>query len=291
MRVGGLLALVVAAALVAGTGLAATTLESSVESTPDDVVDIDASSVPLGQGELEEYKRQFESGGAEGSETSDERAAPARESDERGVESRPGSDERDVKSRSQSESGESDSGSQQGGSESQGPSDGEGDLRDRKEGPGDEQIPDPDELSLLDRLLEMLRTLLAALVSLLPVLAVLAGLAVAVAHRDRLAGLFGEGGADPDAEDGPATRPAPRNDVTRAWHELARLAGVEDVETTTPRQCATAAVEAGADRAAVERLTRTFEEVRYGERPATEERRERAREALRRAREGLGGER
>lgn len=264
-----LLALAVAVALVVGTGMAATTLESSVESTPDDVVDLDASALPLGSGELSEYERQFRSGGTKSAETGEERSERAGGSGEGTPQPRPASGD---------------------GSRSQEPSDGDGTLRDLRQGPGNERIPGVEEQSLLERLLELLRALFAALVSLLPVLVVLAVLAVAVANRNRIAGLLGRDGTVPDGDDRPPTRPAPANEVARAWHELATLAGVEDVATTTPRQCAAAAVEAGANPTAVERLTRAFEEVQYGGRAVTDERRERARDGLRRARDGLGVE-
>ena len=281
-----LLVLILAAALVAGVGVAAGTLESSVESTPDDVVrvsangegsstsddvvNVDSSTVPVGSGELAKYKRQFQSDRGKPAESGEKRSVPA-----------DGSDERDADPQA--------AGS---GSESQGPSDGDGELRDRQRGPGEEQTSGTGEKSLLDRLLELLQALLAMLVSLLPWLAALAGVAAVVTNRDRLAALLGvERDGRDEAGKGPATHPAPANDVSRAWYELATLAGVEEVETTTPRQCAAAAVEAGADRSAVERVTRAFEEVRYAGRPVTEERRERAREGLRRAREGLGGKR
>lgn len=263
-----LLAVAVAVALVVGTGMAATTLESSVESTPDDVVDLDASAVPLGSGELAEYERQFRSGGAKSAETGEERSERAGDSGEGTPQPQP-----------QAASG--DAGAQK-------PGDGDGTVPDLRQGPGNEQLPGDEAQSLLERLLELLRALLAALVALLPALAALAALVLLVAHRDRFAALVEGRGTVPDGDDRPPTRPAPGNDVARAWHELATLAGVEDVATTTPRQCAAAAVEAGADPTAVERLTRTFEEVQYGGRAVTDERRERARDGLRRAREGMG---
>lgn len=261
-----LLAVAVAVALVVGTGMAATTLESSVESTPDDVVDLDASALPLGSGELAEYERQFRSGGTKSAETGEDRSEQAGDSGEGPPQSQPAS---------------GDAGAQK-------PGDGDGTAPDLRQGPGNEQLPGDEAQSLLERLLELLRALLAALVALLPALAALAVLVLLVAHRDRLADLVGGRGTAQDGEGGPVTHPAPGNDVARAWHELATLAGVEEVRTTTPRQCAAAAVEAGADPTAVERLTKTFEEVQYGDRAVTDERRERAREGLERARDGMG---
>jgi hypothetical protein len=54
-----------------------------------------------------------------------------------------------------------------------------------------------------------------------------------------------------------------------------------DVETMTAVECARAAVDAGLDPDAVEALRQTFEEVRYGGAPPTDERVQRARGALR----------
>lgn len=129
--------------------------------------------------------------------------------------------------------------------------------------------------------------------SLAPFLAALAALGLAYRHRDRLVavalalGAWRAGtspaGAPPDRQW--AAEP-PDDEVHRAWLSMVRRLDLSQPESRTPLECARAAVDAGMDPQAVETLTRVFEEVRYGDRPVTEERRERAREGLRQ----LGGE-
>ncbi|WEL22639.1 DUF4129 domain-containing protein [Halorhabdus sp. BNX81] len=72
------------------------------------------------------------------------------------------------------------------------------------------------------------------------------------------------------------------NAIYRAWGTMVTLLGVGDPQESTPRQFETAAIEAGMDPDDVGVLTETFEEVRYGDAPLTDERRERAVAALER---------
>lgn len=60
------------------------------------------------------------------------------------------------------------------------------------------------------------------------------------------------------------------NEVYRAWHEMTRLLDVDDPRTSTPGEFSAAAIEAGLGRDDVGELTRLFEDVRYGETPASE---------------------
>ena len=85
----------------------------------------------------------------------------------------------------------------------------------------------------------------------------------------------GDSGSDtrPDRAD-----PAPDNPVYRAWLTMAREAAVADPTTATPREVAVAAREAGLDDEAAVALTDLFAAVRYGGRPVTETRAQRARE-------------
>ena len=70
------------------------------------------------------------------------------------------------------------------------------------------------------------------------------------------------------------------NDVYRAWRAMVSELDVTYGETTTPREFAREAVEAGTDSAAIERLTDLFDRVRYGAVEPTEERERAARDAL-----------
>jgi len=56
---------------------------------------------------------------------------------------------------------------------------------------------------------------------------------------------------------------------------MMRSLDVDDRRARTTEECASAAANAGMDPDAVETLTRTFEEVRYGQRPVTDDRRQR----------------
>lgn len=72
------------------------------------------------------------------------------------------------------------------------------------------------------------------------------------------------------------------NAVYRAWQEMTRPLEVDRPDSSTPREFARAATDAGMDRTDVDELTRLFEDVRYGDAPTTPEREARAIEVLRR---------
>nr|WP_282594205.1 DUF4129 domain-containing protein [Halorientalis brevis] len=76
------------------------------------------------------------------------------------------------------------------------------------------------------------------------------------------------------------------NDVYRAWQQLVERVDVADPETTTTREYARRAVDAGLDAAAVERLTELFDQVRYGDAAPTETREQQARDAAERLDDG-----
>jgi hypothetical protein len=137
------------------------------------------------------------------------------------------------------------------------------------------------------------RSLLGALLPAVSPL-LLVGLAVAVVAGAALLGLrpgrdraaaADDGGTDrPPAGEGRTERPGPSdtaatNDVYRAWVTLTDRVDVPDPGTTTPREHARAAVEAGLDRGAVQRLRELFETVRYGEASPTTDRERAARAA------------
>ncbi|EMA41733.1 DUF4129 domain-containing protein [Halobiforma nitratireducens] len=72
------------------------------------------------------------------------------------------------------------------------------------------------------------------------------------------------------------------NEIYRAWREMTRPLEVNRPDSSTPREFARAAVDAGIDRDHVEELTGLFEDVRYGDADATPEREKRATTVLRR---------
>lgn len=251
-------------------GASAATLDSSVDTTPDDVVDFDVASLPLPSDDVTALKRQIQSG-ASGQRQS---RRPPRAGDDGPPDAQfddPSDDER------RRGAPDDRTGEQQGSA-------GET-VRKRGQGPA--------EPSLLDRLLALLDALLDALLSLVPALALVAVVAAAIRFRDRLhaaarrlAARFGLASTDggPSNVDGV---PAPSNDVAAAWVEMVRRAGATDDPSRTPRECARAAVAAGADADAVRSLTDTFERVAYGGAPVTDRRRTRARRDIRRIRSQL----
>ena len=79
------------------------------------------------------------------------------------------------------------------------------------------------------------------------------------------------------------------NAIYRAWREMTDALDVENPRTTTPEEFADVAIDAGMDADDVRELTWLFEEVRYGDASVTDEREQRAREALRRIQETYAG--
>ncbi|MFC7231236.1 DUF4129 domain-containing protein [Saliphagus sp. GCM10025308] len=71
------------------------------------------------------------------------------------------------------------------------------------------------------------------------------------------------------------------NEIYNAWLEMTDLLKVDRPESTTPREFAAVAVDAGLERDHVEELTDLFEAVRYGHEDTTDEREERAVSILR----------
>jgi len=72
------------------------------------------------------------------------------------------------------------------------------------------------------------------------------------------------------------------NEVYRAYQEMTRPLAVDQPASTTPREFAAAAIDAGLDPDDVETLTDLFERVRYGAEPLSEEDRDRVVAVLRR---------
>jgi len=272
--------------LLAGIGATATTLQTSVETTPDEAIDVDEASLPVGADDFGRYDGE-DDGANSGSN----------QGDSGGASTNPDSDsERDGNAKSDSSSAKKETRPASGDSENDGdskqPMDGgqnqnSGDGSDESLG---EKYKDDDQ-SLLEWLLSLLRSLLALIAELLPLVVLLGLAAVAVAERERIAAFlsrFVDSGDGADDPDGPAPRPAPTNDVAQAWYEMVALVDADVSRTASPRDFANRAVAAGADRSAVERVTSAFEEVRYGHAEVTPERRQRAREGIADIRAQLG---
>ncbi|WP_122090574.1 DUF4129 domain-containing protein [Halalkalicoccus subterraneus] len=127
------------------------------------------------------------------------------------------------------------------------------------------------------------------------VLAVVGGLIALVGRSSDAEPEPEKTGSGPDADAAAVGRAAGRaadrvasretehgNEVYRAWREMTGLLDASDSEARTPREFADRAVAAGLAEKDVEELTRLFEDVRYGERAASEEYEHRAVETFRR---------
>jgi preprotein translocase subunit SecG len=270
------LTLLLAVCCIGAAGVSATTLSSTLEQEPDDVVDIDFSKLPIGEeggkaaegalnGEGKEKAKIAKEGSKDnsdlrtrGSSNQDGENAPSSESDDEGKEGPAKSSEREAESQAaQSE----DSGRQFGAG-------------------GGKGMGTGGKPSLLQRLLNLL-------MDLLPLLLLVLALALAYRYRYHLLALAlaikGVLLGDEVTSSSSATAwpdQVPSNEVHRAWLSMVSETGIDDPQRRTPSECATAAIEEGHDPGAVQTLTETFEEVRYGGKPVTDERRERARKGL-----------
>lgn len=269
------LSIVLAVCCISAAGIASTTLASSLSQDPDDVVDVDYSSIPIGEddgesikGAVENEQQSESTGGGDGDESSsssssepdDGGGAAANQPDPSGDEGSSGGETNEPGGTSGVSSGETGSAGSGVG-----------------EAPG--------ALSLLQQLWNLLEQLL-------PWLVLLVVLALAYRYRRHLlalalavAAVVGDRTESRGGTDAPWPSEQPSNEVHRAWVSMVDRLDIDRPQTRTPSECASAAVEADMDPTAVRTLTDVFEEVRYGEKPVTDERRQRARDGLR----GLGG--
>jgi hypothetical protein len=98
-------------------------------------------------------------------------------------------------------------------------------------------------------------------------------------------------GSDDDASGtGGDDGPDPPESVEEAWDRFTDRVGVRDRRSRTPGELARVAASRGVPSEPVGRLTRTFREVRYGERPQTDARVRSAREAWARIHDYFTGE-
>ena len=240
-----------AVVVIAAVGFSASTLAASMSTNPSDAVDVQWDTLPLGedsQGDIEAAAENLDEryrqsgGGATGSQgdSGDSQQRDSRFGDG------PSRDQ-------QAGDGESREGAAGEGNENQ-----RGGQSDSLGGTG--LVPEEQPL-----LLYLWLALLLAL------------LLLAYRYRDRLRQAIGRGANNPAAE---SLAPDPQNEVERAWVELVSRAGIDRPRTRTPRDCARRAVETGFDPGHVDRLRRTFEDVRYGTTTPTGEQAHLARETL-----------
>ena len=264
-----LLPALIALLAITSLSVASTTLETSLTTDPDEEINPDWDSLPIGPDEAAAIQESIEGGGGE--------------SDDSG-----GSTETDL-----------DSGDTGGGADGMpGGEGGEGDDGDvaGSLGGGDESGSGSadggdaagDERSLFDRLIALLSLLLRLL---LPIVAVLAIAALAYRYRGVLADFFGrDSRTNPGTESRPASVPwpgkNPEHDVDRAWVEVIRRLNPDRPETTTPDEARALARVRGVDRDAVESIVSAFERVHYGGRSVDTEI-DRARDGLRTLESGV----
>ncbi|WP_440992006.1 DUF4129 domain-containing protein [Haloarchaeobius baliensis] len=257
-----LLSLAVLGCCLLALATSAGSVDSAISTKPDDAVDIDSGLLPIGADATEGIKRQLQ--GREPTENTD--------------------------------SGDADSGESTVDSSQQSPNEpaDSSDLADSQTdeskqlapGEGDDSVTVPAEPStgLLERLLALLRTALGVVFA-LGLLAV--GALAAYRNRGRLlarlaALLDGPGEGQPVRDEDDTVPPeTPGNAVEEAWYRTMEEFGLASARSKTPAECARRAIERGGKRAAIEPLTEVFTEVRYGDEPVTESRRQRASESRR----------
>ncbi len=264
---------VVACCLLATVSLSAS-LESAVETSPGEEIELDYGSLPLSVQEASELKRSYHSGG------SGEDRSPASTSSSTGSDGDP--DPSSPGGETEDSAGSSDADRPSGASNA-----------DRSSGASDADRPGSDGRSDPDRgLLEMLAAFLSTPAKWLPWLVVTVVVLLPFSQRDRLLAwarrtLYGHwpaaDGGTVGGRDHRSYRP-PRNAVERSWLELLSRADVDADPSATPREIATELVDAGLDRRAVWELTELFEETRYDDAPVTSDRVLRAFGCLRRCR-------
>lgn len=248
MKIHTVTAVLVAVSCIAAVGVASTTLETTLSTNPDEVIDLNYENLPISPQDAGELQRSMTS-----AEAGNEQERPATRTGD--------ADERQAASGGESSGGASAQSSQSQSSQSQSSDSG-----------GDPTM----EESWLDMLLDFLATWLPLFVALAVVVAVAI---LASRYRDRIDRLL-RPPATRRADAAPQRTPEPQNAVERAWLSVLAAGDVEDPWHRTPGECASAAVESGLDPDGVERLRRVFEEVRYGDCEMTEARRRRMERGL-----------
>ncbi|EFW91242.1 hypothetical protein ZOD2009_15481 [Haladaptatus paucihalophilus DX253] len=246
MNTDRLLAAGIALCCIFAIGTSASTLGTSVHTKPDDVIDINYKSLPINPNDAGELKREAQSKGSPASSQSKKEQTNRQASQQQQKQSNTNTQKQQSKSKASWK-----------------------------------------QFDFLEDLLALLRKLMRVLVWVVPVAVLVGGVAVGVRFRDHL---FDDSATETTSSNGPASPPAPTpdpsNEIERAWWSMVERFGVDRPHTKTPGECAREAIDAGGDEDAVRTLTRTFEEVRYGGEPITDDRLDR----IRHGSDRLGGE-
>lgn len=248
MNARALATLVVAFACITSVGVASTTLESSLSSTPDEVINVGHDLIPISPSDTGTLKEAINPSQDESGDTSAEKASD-------GSLQKQGSDGDQQQNQRRGDEGSS----QQQSDTEKNQQSGSGEDESRQSLGGFGVIPDPGQ-------------------SWIPLLIAVLVLALLVRYRDRVAA-FLEPPESGGSEERPGV-PAPKNDVERAWVAIVGATPIENPWKKTPAECADAAVETGLDGDAVQRIRRVFEEVKYGDREVTEARRDEVHRSL-----------
>jgi hypothetical protein len=245
----------IAVLCVVALGVSATTLESSLSTDPDDVIDLDWEKLPISQEDAADVQSEMQSdqGSSDGDGgdggTSDSESGETTETEKTVQEQQ---QEREEQQQDQQ---------------------------------SDPQEQDPDG----DSFLPGQTTIWDILLDLLPWLVALAWLAAVCGtlyrYREQALALslavLPRGSEDGEGDAGEDWAVDPANEVDQLWLAMVRRLDVDDPETTTPTEFAREAVRAGMDPDGVRTLTGVFEEVRYGDTGVTEDRERRAQDAFR----------
>jgi hypothetical protein len=271
------LMVLLAVCCISAVGVAATTLDSSLQEDPDDVIDFDYDDLPLGKEEAGTVKRETEKN------KDDQNTAGSATSDDPGGEEEGGASQPSDGSETTG-GGTGDPNEDQGGKD---PGDAPGGSKSGDTGStgtggvgsalGLGQVP-----GQFAETFDWLRYLLALLALL--VLALLV-----YRYRERLLalvlaveGIFAD--RTPERERATHTdwpRQPPNGDVEGAWLAMVQRLDLDRPYARTTSECARAAIDAGLNPDAVRSLTAAFEEVRYGTAGETDDHRRRARDGLR----------
>ncbi|WP_336360061.1 DUF4129 domain-containing protein [Haladaptatus sp. ZSTT2] len=233
-----LLSAVVAVLCILSVGFASTTLDDSVTTKPEDVINIDYDKLPINPQEAEEFK-----GDDVTTADPESTGTPTAESktETQGNTATPGEGDAEL------------SDPQAGGANQQ------------TEATGQGSSPQVVGESLLDKFLSFLMTLL-------PFVLIGAVLAVAVKKRETIAGWLEHAERNEPVSTQPTVVARPENEVYQAWHEVASAIPYVQRKAMTPDEVAAALRdETDLDDELLMELTKTFKRIRYGGAPVTDD--------------------
>lgn len=259
--------LLVAVALccVLAAGVAASTLDSSLETDPAEAVELDYSLLPIGEDTVEAAQEEAQGGDGSGAPGDDGGRTTKQGAADQGAPA--GVDSADQGDGDAGESGSVDEGGPKMG---QGPGSGVG----------------GNQRGLVFTLLDLLEMLL-------PWLVLLALLALASHYRDRLRAVaaalwtwVGERSPTDRDRDRRWPRTVPDEAIHRAWLRMVSLTDLDRPSRRTTAEAERAAISQGLEAESVRALTDRFREVRYADEPATRERVDEVEEHLHRIERG-----